>query len=269
MVSRVILGGLALVGVVFALWFVINTLGTGPTGVACTEEAKQCPDGSYVARTGPACEFAACPLPNAMTTVHLGETATIHGTTITALELLEDSRCPVDVQCIQAGTVRLRAAIDAYNRDFIFTLLQPQTVGNATVLLSSVIPAERRSTETVASSDYRFTFTVTPIQSSTANSRIRGTVLLGPTCPVMRDPPDPQCADKPYATAIRVYRLGSTDVFVSQQSAANGTFEIAVPEGRYTVTASGGTVLPRCAPIEVTVGATPVTANISCDTGIR
>jgi hypothetical protein len=28
---------------------------------ACTEEAKQCPDGSYVGRTGPDCEFAACP----------------------------------------------------------------------------------------------------------------------------------------------------------------------------------------------------------------
>ncbi|EKD32941.1 MAG: hypothetical protein ACD_76C00109G0004 [uncultured bacterium] len=29
--------------------------------VACTMEAKQCPDGSYVGRTGPNCEFAACP----------------------------------------------------------------------------------------------------------------------------------------------------------------------------------------------------------------
>lgn len=28
---------------------------------ACTEEAKQCPDGSYVSRTGPNCEFAECP----------------------------------------------------------------------------------------------------------------------------------------------------------------------------------------------------------------
>lgn len=28
---------------------------------ACTEEAKQCPDGSYVGRTGPNCEFAPCP----------------------------------------------------------------------------------------------------------------------------------------------------------------------------------------------------------------
>ncbi len=29
--------------------------------IACTQEAKQCPDGSYVSRTGPNCEFAACP----------------------------------------------------------------------------------------------------------------------------------------------------------------------------------------------------------------
>lgn len=29
--------------------------------VACTQEAKQCPDGSYVGRTGPDCAFAPCP----------------------------------------------------------------------------------------------------------------------------------------------------------------------------------------------------------------
>jgi hypothetical protein len=29
--------------------------------VACTMDAKVCPDGSYVGRVGPACEFAACP----------------------------------------------------------------------------------------------------------------------------------------------------------------------------------------------------------------
>lgn len=29
--------------------------------VMCTQEAKMCPDGSYVGRTGPHCEFAACP----------------------------------------------------------------------------------------------------------------------------------------------------------------------------------------------------------------
>lgn len=29
--------------------------------VFCTQEAKECPDGSFVGRTGPNCEFAACP----------------------------------------------------------------------------------------------------------------------------------------------------------------------------------------------------------------
>jgi len=32
-----------------------------PEGRACTEEAKVCPDGSAVGRTGPDCAFAACP----------------------------------------------------------------------------------------------------------------------------------------------------------------------------------------------------------------
>jgi hypothetical protein len=31
------------------------------TGVMCTMEAKECPDGSYVGRSGPTCEFAKCP----------------------------------------------------------------------------------------------------------------------------------------------------------------------------------------------------------------
>lgn len=32
-----------------------------PSGVACTQEAKTCPDGSSVGRSGPNCEFALCP----------------------------------------------------------------------------------------------------------------------------------------------------------------------------------------------------------------
>jgi hypothetical protein len=33
----------------------------GPGVIGCTLEAKQCPDGSYVGRTGPNCEFSECP----------------------------------------------------------------------------------------------------------------------------------------------------------------------------------------------------------------
>ena len=34
--------------------------GTSPTSTVCTQDAKLCPDGSYVNRTGPNCEFAPC-----------------------------------------------------------------------------------------------------------------------------------------------------------------------------------------------------------------
>lgn len=34
---------------------------SSPSTSACREDAKKCPDGSYVARTGPNCEFAPCP----------------------------------------------------------------------------------------------------------------------------------------------------------------------------------------------------------------
>lgn len=32
-----------------------------PSPKACTQEALQCPDGSFVGRSGPECEFAKCP----------------------------------------------------------------------------------------------------------------------------------------------------------------------------------------------------------------
>lgn len=37
---------------------------TVPEPVACTLDAKMCPDGSAVGRTGPSCEFAVCAFPN-------------------------------------------------------------------------------------------------------------------------------------------------------------------------------------------------------------
>ena len=35
--------------------------GVDEDAVFCTQEARECPDGSYVGREGPKCEFAQCP----------------------------------------------------------------------------------------------------------------------------------------------------------------------------------------------------------------
>ncbi len=43
----------------FSIWQMNSSASTGQ--VACTQEAKLCPDGSAVGRTGPNCEFDACP----------------------------------------------------------------------------------------------------------------------------------------------------------------------------------------------------------------
>ena len=52
------------------VWYFGGATPSAPAGggVACTTEAKLCPDGSYVGRTGPNCEFAACPMPVASST---------------------------------------------------------------------------------------------------------------------------------------------------------------------------------------------------------
>lgn len=54
-----------LVGALGALMLVgagcTGSVNNGNNGVMCTMEAKMCPDGSYVGRSGPQCEFAACP----------------------------------------------------------------------------------------------------------------------------------------------------------------------------------------------------------------
>ncbi len=91
----------------------------------CTMEAKICPDGSAVARTGPNCEFAECPntpnpAPNPTltptpsptiksakfdtpTTLNISETVTFSDGLRLTLNKIDDSRCPAGVQCIWAG----------------------------------------------------------------------------------------------------------------------------------------------------------------------
>lgn len=102
------------------------------------------------------------------------------------------------------------------------------------------------------------------------NSGVQGTVSLGPTCPVQRMPPDPACADKPYATAVLVYRASSKTPFVIGNSNTDGTFQFSLPPGSYTLAAGSGTTLPRCSSIPVTVVPDIYTEiSIPCDTGIR
>ena len=114
------------------------------------------------------------------------------------------------------------------------------------------------------------TFSPSPIVSTSGQSGIRGSVILGPTCPVERIPPDPQCAPKPYQTSIDVVHHGENAILATIQSDNLGKFFVALQPGTYDLQAHGGSYLPRC-PVE-TIEIIPQqikTITISCDTGIR
>jgi hypothetical protein len=92
----------------------------------------------------------------AQATVALGERARVAGLTLTPLAVLEDSRCAKDVTCVWAGTVRVRARLDADNgsRMIEMELGKPTEIG---AVLSAVGP-ERLSSAPIDQTAYRFTF---------------------------------------------------------------------------------------------------------------
>lgn len=138
-----------------------------PEVVACTMEAKMCPDGSYVGRIGPSCEFAPCPsvvMPvetSATLEAQLGETVSAFGVVLTPEVVLEDSRCPIDVVCIQAGTVRIRTALVSGMGTSVqeMVLGETYTTEAESITFVSVSPTPI-STDVVDQESYQFTFLV-------------------------------------------------------------------------------------------------------------
>ena len=66
--TKAILSIVIVIGIVVAVVLFKNKPAIAPENgsatkspVFCTQDAKQCPDGSYVSRQGPKCEFAPCP----------------------------------------------------------------------------------------------------------------------------------------------------------------------------------------------------------------
>ena len=147
-------------------YFLYNSRQPEITG--CTMEAKLCPDGAYVGRTGPNCEFSDCP----------------------AVEL----------------------------------------------------------------------------------SGIKGIAMLGPMCPVMKDPPEEGCDDRPYKTDLVATSPDGTQIFRQFSSGDDGKFSVELEPGEYAISsADTAGIFSHCS----RQGAIKVEKNkyteviISCDTGIR
>ncbi len=93
--------------------------------------------------------------------VGLNVSGTVLGVTVTPREIVEDSRWPSDVQCIQAGTVRVRAILtSSFNTtEQVFLLGEPVITGGQIVTLLEVQPL-KKATMPILETDYRFVFKV-------------------------------------------------------------------------------------------------------------
>lgn len=193
----------------------------------------------------------------------IGDSAVFPNELRVTLKQVGDSRCPADAVCVWQG--ELAPLFSAVSGSFEATateiVLGTQTAGTAD------------------SHGYRFTLdgatetsatiSISKIPAGSGPSGINGYVHMGPTCPVEKIPPDPQCADRPYAKAS-VTAISATGKQFSGQTDVGGSFHIVAPAGSYTVTITSGNIYPRCQEASATVAAGSfANVDISCDTGIR
>ena len=91
----------------------------------------------------------------------IGETVAVDGPKVTPLEVLEDSRCPMNARCVWAGQVRLKVRIHlgAGNQERELTSNKPVQVADGSLELVEVRP-DRVAGEGQAldPKDYRFGF---------------------------------------------------------------------------------------------------------------
>jgi hypothetical protein len=101
------------------------------------------------------------------------------------------------------------------------------------------------------------------------NSGIEGRVTVGPMCPVERV--DTPCPDQPYQATIVVLDANAHNV-KSFESAADGSFRVALAPGHYTLDPqpANGSPLPAAAPQDVDVRSGAYThVDVQYDSGIR
>jgi hypothetical protein len=106
---------------------------------------------------------------------------------------------------------------------------------------------------------------------SPAQGNVSGKVVAGPTCPVERSPPDPQCAPRPVAGATLLIQDPVGHAVATVLSDSGGTFALTLLPGDYVLVAQPvdglmGTAPPL--PFSVVAGS-PVELTVEYDTGIR
>ena len=101
---------------------------------------------------------------NGEATARLGETARIGDVSIRPIEVVQDSRCPVDVQCVHAGVFHVRVEIRTAReaRTEVMELRRGIALEDARSLRLTEVTPPRRAEPDQGPLDYRMTFTLGP-----------------------------------------------------------------------------------------------------------
>ena len=109
--------------------------------------------------------------------------------------------------------------------------------------------------------------------SNSASVDVRGLVTAGPTCPVVTNPPDPSCADRPVNGAVMVVTTQDGSEVARATTDATGTFRLQLLPGSYRLVpqpVDGLMGTPQPIAFAVLTGGSPIELSpISYDTGIR
>ncbi len=92
-------------------------------------------------------------------TLRVGEETQINNFKVKVLEILEDSRCPVDVTCIQAGKVSFKVFYDSGTRTETFIVNSngnPYAFGMYSFYVGNIEPLTQ-SSKNISPEDYRIT----------------------------------------------------------------------------------------------------------------
>ena len=99
------------------------------------------------------------PAAPAGTLVGLDQPVWVGGIVATPKEVIEDSRCPENARCVQAGKLVVRTRFDGpgWRETAPLTLGQPMTIHGTRVTLVSGVP-EKRADRDTAAAEYRFAY---------------------------------------------------------------------------------------------------------------
>lgn len=92
--------------------------------------------------------------------VRLGQMAAVGGPRVRADRIIEDSRCPADVQCVQAGRLIVQVTVfgGGWSKQFDLQPSMPVNVADGRLILVEASPPPRTTRLADRLRSYRFTF---------------------------------------------------------------------------------------------------------------